>query len=460
MRKKLTIAALSSVFVFGMATSALAIHMTETAEPGPVVSMAEKLTLDGQVRVRGYINKADDEKDSASAQGYDSRVQFGVMANVAPGASAYIQLETNSGSDDTYGWGDDGSGNGNTYVGLHSGGYKLGGLDILQAWINYQPGSVGVKAGHMPLALGNKVFFDHTGSGDDAIVGYTSFGENTHVAALTIKFDEQATNDSTDDLDGYVALITHKVGDNLTLGANITHLIGGADDGLGELVGGMAMTNIGLTTDFKTGNISLTGDLEYQTGDYTATPSTTMDANGYAIRVGGTMDLGAAKVGLLYGYGSGDDNENDNDVDTFLNFLTDTNYDTIIANYRAHVPGTFTKYSGLSNLSLYQVNASTSFTCPISGKDVDLKGAVSYMHLNEDLNTTSDGNDALTTAYATQNEDEVGTELDLIATWHLTPGLDYMVEAAWMATGDVFKISATDSPDDLYFLRHRLTLSF
>jgi hypothetical protein len=262
----------------------------------------------------------------------------------------------------------------------------------------------------------------------------------------------------------------------LSLGANLTHLVGGdtnplsvdtvpagALDGIGdapELANGMAMTNLGLTTDFKSGPISLTGDLEYQFGDFSDNGTTTVDAAGYAIRVGGTMDLGAAKVGLLYGYGSGDDNEGDNDNDNFVNFLTDTSTDVIIANYRAHVPGTFTKYSGLSNMSLYQVNATTSFTCPITGKNVGLKGAVSYMHLNEDLNTTSDGNDALTTAYAGQNEDEVGTEVDLVATWALAPGLSYKVEAAWMATGDVFKTTAADDPDDLYFLRHNLTLAF
>jgi hypothetical protein len=441
MRKKLTIAALSSVFVFGMAASAMAIHETAPAEPGPVVSMGEKVTIDGQVRMRGYINKANDSKDSSAQTGYDTKVKLGVNAQVAPGAIGYLQLETNSDSADTYGWGN------SSAAGLHTGGQKIGQMDILQAWVNYQPGSVGVKVGHMPLALGNKVFFDHTGSGDDAIVGYTTMG-NTHMAALTIKFDEQTTSDASDDLDGYVALITHKASDNLTLGANLTHLVGG-DAGSGELAEGMAMSNLGLTTDFKTGNISLTGDLEWQFGDYSDDGTTTTDAAGYAIRVGGTMDLGGATVGLLYGMGTGDDNAADNDNDIFVNFLTDTSYDTIIANYRASVPGTFTTYSGLSNLTLYQVNGTTSFTCPISGKNVSVKGAVSYMTLTED-----------TTNYGTHKEDEVGTEVDLVATWDLASGLAYKVEAAWLASGDVWMDSAGDDPDDLYFLRHSLDLTF
>jgi hypothetical protein len=356
----------------------------------------------------------------------------------------------------------------------------------------------------MPLALGNKVFFDHTGSGDDALVVYADPLASTHVGALTIKFDEQNTRDASDDLNGYVALIAHKLNDNVKLGANWTYLAGGADSGspipaaafstttgdlgaspttLGyELAAGMSMSNIGLTADGKIGAISYLADLEFQFGDVAnyddGTDTTTVDANGWALKLGGNYDLGAGKIGLLFGYGSGDDDNellddlgdgDDLEHDGYITFLTDTTYDTIIAGYRSAIPGAKSwasaagtgsatgQNTGLENLTLFQLNGSTKVVCPLTGKDLSLFASASYMQLSEDMiNGTDDDGDP--------NEvDNVGTEIDLIATWALTAGLNYKVEAAYLWTGDVYETSVTgdsSNTDDLAFLRHSLELKF
>jgi len=486
MKKTLTAAALSSVLVLGLAAASQAADAAATT--GVNAAGASKVTLDGSVRQRGAYEKIAAAKDATGHSYYDTRAQLGVAAQVSPEASGYLKLETGAGNGDTEAWG--------SYSGTSSlteGGDKLGGLNILEAWINYKPGDFGVKVGHMPLALGNKVFFDHTTSGDDAIVAYGDLnGGATHVGALTIKFNEN-DNDKSDDLNGYVALVTHKVSDTLKLGANWTYLRG-EDSGAyttAALVGnlglgagraleigkfpGLSMSNIGLTADGKVGAITYLADLEMQFGTAGETDNGngstyTIDASGWAAKLAGNYDLGGGKVGLVFGYGSGTDeqdmtndlNDGNNDLsfDTYVNFLTDTTYDTVLAGFRAGIPGAGWGHnqnrggrnSGLSNLTLFQLNGSTKTTCPLTGKDLSLFASASYMQLSEDMIN-----------YGTNKVNKVGTELDLIGTWALTPGLSYKVEAAYLFVGDVFETAAIGTgadPDDLMFLRHSLELKF
>jgi len=472
MKKTLTAAALSSVLVLGLASAALAVHETGPAETPTVAKGTSKVTLDGTVRERGTYRKSTVGTDTPGQTGYDNRVQLGVAAKVSDQANAYVQLENGTGSNDIDTWGApaaaDSASNQMTQGGaaaLSTGGNKMGNLTILQAWLNYKPGPWGVKAGHMPLALGNKVFFDHTGSGDDALVFYADPDAATHVGALTIKFDEQTAADNSNDLDGYVALVTHKLNDNVNLGANWTYLRGGAADTTAELMPGLSFSNIGLTADGKVGAISYLADLEMQFGDFSDNGTNTQDASGWATKLGADYNLGAGKVGLVIGYGSGKDLTdsdlsdgiaNNDDQDQFINFLTDTTYDTIMVGYRVATPGQAMN-SGLANLTLIQLKGSSKVTCPMTGKNLDLFGSLSYMQTSEDVNRGTLSNGSV--AY----EDEVGTEVDLVATWSLTPGLNYKIEAAYLFVGDAydtFTAGADADIDNLMFVRHGLDLKF
>ena len=527
MKKTVAVAALSSLMVLGLAAASQAADATTTT---PAVAAGSSLiTIDGSIRERGAYDKYNYTNGTPGHSSYDSRVQLGVKAQVSPEASGYIKLETGTGNGDTQTWGTE-----NTEVvgnsdNLTEGGGKLNGLTILESWVNYKKDMFGVKVGHMPLALGNKIFFDHTGSGDDAVVIYADPAASTHIGALAIKFKEGLPNNANDDLDGYVALVTHKINDNLNFGANWTYLRGRGDtytlgdtaaDGDwntdGTFIGdvftgangaslyemalngnmtparsleggnfpGLSLSNIGLNVDGKFGPISFMADLEAQFGhiakfDNEAGKSIVVKAEGFAAKVGGNYDLGLGKVGLVFGYGSGTDQKSmvkdlgkaaagtsmEVEGDTFINFLTDTTYDTIIAGYRGGIPGAGWgenntrggRSSGLSNLTLYQLNGSAKAVCPLSGKDLNLFASASYMQLSED-----------TYRYVKANGDpkmvdNVGTELDMIATWALSPGLSYKVEAAYLFVGDVYETSKNgdgSTPDNQMFLRHGLELKF
>jgi len=369
------------------------------------------------------LGTADTDPDST---GYDTRVRLGTTIKTGDQVTGRVVIETGSDQSDTYTWGNGSS------AGLMSGGDKQGELDILEAWIQYVPSNWGIKAGHMPLALGNKLFFDHTKFGDDAIVAFITPSDATHIAVLTIKFEEGSTISAGDDIDGYVGLVTHKVSDALNLGANWTYLNNSASE--------LAFSNIGLTADGKVNNISWKADIEYQFGDRNATD----DAGGYAGMVDVSAALDGFTVGAMIAYGSGDDDSTDNDADEFLDFLGALRYQSTMNGYILPSPATGTKNMGISNQQIYQLYASTNTTCPISGKDLSLKGRLNYMLVNEEL--------------FPGQEDDIGFEVELFADWKLAQGLIYGVEAAYLFTGDAWGGSGFD--EDVYFLRHRLELSW
>ena len=437
------------------------------------VASAGAIELDGYLRTRGVIDKANTAKDSASNTYYDQKAAIGVKGKVSDEVTGYMRLETGTSNKDKYIWG------GETNAELQAGGYKNddSSMRLVQAWIDYKPSFWGVKVGHQPLALGEKLFFDHTKYGDDAINLYGDLA-GTQFNLIGIKLQErQAYADgvatgsgNTNDVDAYVVNLSRVFGDSFTGGLNYTYLKGGTEDNnpITNPFPGMRMSNLGFDGKFKFGALNVTADFEKQFGTLkddgtglanTALAAHKLDAQGYAYQLTGDYAMGNSSVGLLYAVGSGDDNPNDTNNDTFVDFLSDVPYQVYIPGYRAGVPGAFglgngdvngnDRFTGLSNLTVYQVNAKTEteFIKPLT-----LFGSLSYLQTTEDVNTNIGG--------TARMEDSLGTEIDMVATWKLTENLAYMVEAGYLFAGDAWKTAANNDPDNMYFLRHGLSLSF
>ena len=424
--KKTLSAALSTTLILGFAGTALA------AETSTVVAKKDvEITLDGSIRSRGYMQQ-DFTKDNSNITGYDSKVTLGVAAKSGDAIKGYVKLETGDGKDDNYNWGYDDN------TGLNNGGWKGQGettdLAILEAWLDWNPNKFGLKVGHQRLALGNKLFFDHTGSGDDAIVVYMDPTDKTHIGFLTIKFIEDSNTTNADDLNGYVALLKQKLGGGSSLGVNLTHLNGYVD----TLTEDLSMYNLGVDYTGKFGNFTLTGDLEFQFGDLDDTTS----QEGFAAMVDGKFNIGRGYVGALIGYGSGDDGSDPTTNENFINFLTDTRYHTTIISYRYAVPGQATKNTDLANLMLLQLYGGLKGVCPITKKDLSLLARVSMAELNEEVVAGGDT--------------DLGVEIEAILKWKLTSGLTYGLELAYLIAGDAW---GTDL-DDPYFIRHGLEFKF
>jgi hypothetical protein len=428
---------------------------------GAVAASAAGIEMDGSVRVRG-LSEQGMRENSSTTNIYDQQVRLGALSKVSDDLTGYIQLETGTNETDgsrnvdTYTWGDQRD------SGLFRGGNQPlnGQLGIIQAWMDYKPGTFGLKLGRQPFSLGTKQFFNHDNNGDDAIQLYGTLA-GTKVQGFAVKLQEGANNDNSDDLDAYALQLNRKFSDALAVGLNYTFLKGGSDQG-GEPVtagrsahNGLELSNLAADVKFTIGSLTLLGDINYQMGVAfrdESIPGSHMDAKGYAFQVGADYKLGSSTVGLLFAQGSGQEQGETEDMDAFINFLGDSPYQVYIPGYRVVTPGSFHQVigqgnganSGLSNLTLYQLKANTAMKCPLTGKDLAIRGALSYMETTEDFN----------------NEDEIGTEIDLIAAWKLTSNLTYQVELAYLFTGDVYKANANEDPEDAYFFRHGLSMKF
>jgi hypothetical protein len=282
MKKVLTTAAVSTALLLG----------------GAVAASAGAIELDGYLQTRGFAEQATNAgADDASNTGYDQKAALGVKGKLSDQVTGYFRMETGDSTSDVYGWGQ------TPDAALQAGGHKATNseMELVQAWIDYKPASWGVKVGHQPLALGEKLFFDHIASGDDAINLYGDLA-GTSFNLITIKLQENTGTDNSDDLDAYVLNLGRKFGDNLTGSLNYTLLKGGAQDDANWP--GLEMSNLGANATFKLGDLSLTGDLEWQFGDFSDNGVTTTDAEGMALLASGDYKLGNSSVGLLYAMGT------------------------------------------------------------------------------------------------------------------------------------------------------------
>jgi len=432
---------------------------------GAVAASAAGIEMEGVVRVRGLSEQRMIE-NQASVNVYDEQVRLGMKSKPSDNLTGYILLETGSANSDTYTWGQETTTSSSTLFRGGTNGNNT--LSLIQAWLDYKPTStIGIKVGHQPVAPGTQQFVNHAASGDDAIFVNWDPTKSTHAHVAIVKLQENTVNDNTDDIDAYALVATHKISDAFKVGTNIVHVKGGAEDDAAATFPGLAMTNVGVDTTFKMGNLTLMGDVNVQFGTIQdmGTAASEIDANGYAFQLGVDYKIASSNIGLLFAQGSGVDPDDPKGLESaFVNFIGDSPWTVYMPGYRKVTPGSFQaaigqtdgSNSGLSNLTIYQINAKTATTCPITGKKLNVRGSLSYMQTTEDVISTTGA-----------REDEVGTELDIVAAWALTSNLTYQIEAAYLWTGDVYKntgatagSNAGANPEDAYFLRHGITMKF
>ena len=69
-------------------------------------------------------------------------------------------------------------------------------------------------------------------------------------------------------------------------------------------------------------------------------------------------------------------------------------------------------------------------------------------------------------SYATADEDknleddEIGSEIDVTATYKVFDNLEYMVGFGYFMAGDYYKANKSDDVDSDYVVMHKLTLTF
>lgn len=434
--KKILAIVLGAMFVMSFAASAFAIHAEIPAETAAVVAKGDtQITLGGELRTRGWwrTNIASSmPKDANDSAWYDQRVRLSVDAKVSPEVQGFVQLESGAASttvdanqSDLVTWGNFNS--------------KLGGMNLLQAWILYKNTSLlgfgsGLKVGHMPLALGEKQFFDHTKFGDDAIVFFIDPTKELHAGVLTIKFSEGLTTDNTDDIDGYVGLFTYKWDPKNTVGANYTYLVNPDSK--------MKFSNVGIHANGNIAGFGYKAEGDFQFGDV----AHDVKAKGWGAMAGLSYTVDPATLRASAAYGSG--NKGGSDMHEFVTFLDDgvrsglngnPNIGSFIYEYQIKA-ASGRRYSGIANTTYFNIGA--DFT-PVKALKASLDA---YLFRASKENTAIAGSDSK----------NAGWEVDGKIVYNVAKNLAYQVDAGYFKAGNLYgpdKKGATA-------LRHMLTLSF
>lgn len=428
------------IFVLGFTAVAFAIHAEIPSDTQAVVAKGTtQITLGGEIRARGEYKEVDFDKDTPGDSYYDSRVRLSVDAQVTPNTSGFVQVEAGDGKiADNYTWGaayDPIDPKKNGAKGIYNvGNAKQGSFNVLQAWILHKGEGLlgvpaGVKVGHMPLALGNKLFFDHTKFGDDAIVFFVDPTKELHIGVLTAKFREGATNDA-DDANAYVGLFTYKLA-NGGISGDITYV--DDQDTFAGAPADVHFWNLGLRGDMKVEPVTIRADVELQTGKIVNTGGAEPKFKGYAFMVGADFKVDPVTLTAEFAYGSGQDSSSD--IKAFVTSLGADPHFTYVYEYRTKNAAGI-QFGGITNTMYVKLGASAQ---PV--KDLTASLNLFWLRANE---------------VPAGGDKDIGIEIDPKITYKIDKNLTYWVEGGYLMAGDFWGPNA----DDAYAIRHGIMLSF
>jgi hypothetical protein len=297
-----------------------------------------------------------------------------------------------------------------------------------------------LKAGHMLLALGNNLFFDHTKFGDDAILFSIPAGDG-EVTLINIKFAE-GDNHENDDLDGYVAAFGMPIGAS-KVSADLTYL---RDHAKGATYEGFYLVNLGGRFNGDFSGVKVKVDGEVQTGkakDYLGGDD--LKYRGFALMAGVEVPAGPATVRANAAYGSGDKKDTTDKNEGYTNFLSDNQYYTYIYDYKVMTAAGGT-HTGISNTWYLNAGVTAKPTT-----DLSLSGDLYFLRAARRMSEADN-----------LDSKKIGVELDAKAEYQIDSNLVYFVEAGYLWAGDLYKnvVGAHEDPDNPWSARHGLLLKF
>ncbi len=427
------------LFVLSFAATAFAIHAEIPSDTTALVAAGTtQITLSGDLRVRGWFkdNMTNGGKPTKNDQVayYDERVRLAIDAASGP-VSGRIHLESNTGANDGWKWGQDGTGAlGGSYDA------KPTSMGILEAWINYAGSGLlgvpaGIKLGHMPLALGPApLFFDHRKFGDDALVVYTNPTPNTHVTLLTVKGieDSPATAHNGNDADAYVAVFNGEFAGQ-ELGVDYTLV----NDPSGNYIGVHSdLQDLGIFGKGNVAGLNYTAEGDFQFGKV----SPTADASGYGLWLGLGYKLAPVNIRAMVAYGSGNDGSDPTKQKALITALSADRRYTLVYEYQV-VTAAGATHTGISNTEV--INAGVDFA-PTAALKVSLNGY--YLRANKTAAGISK---------------DLGTEVDFNTTYKLTKNLTYFFNAGVLTKGSFYKDTyGTTADTSPAVIMHGLEMAF
>lgn len=494
--KKYLLVALSMALALGFAAPSFAIHAAIPAETTPIVAAKDvQIQLEGEIRIRGWyednITNADGAKalvgrpyEGGSMSWYDQRVRLAIDTRIGDNVSGRIHLENTSAySADNYLWGET-----STVGAAGAGGSKrTTDLRFLEAWIAYTGKGLlgvpaGIRVGHMPTVIGEGVFFDHRRYGNDAILFFVEPAKGTEINLLTAKLFESTATDNTNDVDLNSLMLTHKLDKDNTLGLNWSIInsrdMDGADGGVGppattptigtalyRMPGAGAsgavsnyrdatlnLHNVGLSARGKVSDIGYKATVDFQFGKVKDMIGAIDDVkfSGYGVTLGANYKLDPVTLRANFVYGSGDDNTDGKNkaFQTFVGNVIDPNLPTVVYGWRVDTAaGSGIRGTGIANTTAYNLGATYS---PL--KDLTLDFDYYLLRASEKLTATGFGSDK-----------EIGSELNLKASYRLARNLTYSINSGILFAGDFYETGVagvTNDAKNAVVFQHQIVLRF
>ncbi len=445
MRKYLAIV-LSVIFILSFAVTAFAIH--ETGEPA--ISKGAQIVLGGKILVRGWyfdnVNSSalPTSKDTESQAMYSTNANIMIDANVSDNVRGFMELETSNGA------------SGNPDSGL----YYWGSIDtkpaadlfFRQLWIQYTGSgllgaSSGIKAGHMPITLGEKQFLCNERFGDDAILLWVDPTKEVHLVLGTTKLVEGNNAIHRDDLDGYVLIATYMIDKDNTIGLNYTLVHSDAlaktkDIPVGTIgnptVDKLNFDNLGLHANGKVSGLVYAAEVDFQFGKLDGlTAAADKKFSGYGIfaKLGYMVD--PVNLRASFAMGSGDKNTAD---DKNKEFQTLQGPDEIGATAR------LVHYTQIYERTIRTAANEQTLTGTVRTNGI---ANTTYYNLGMDVNPTKEINLSLdgfiiraTDAWQANQSKSVGSEVDFKGTYKFAKNLSYFVEAGVFTPGKFYTTGA------------------
>jgi hypothetical protein len=435
---------------------------------------------------------------------FESRIRLGFDIAANANTTGRILLEAGANNTmDNMPWGASNAGiatrgaSGNN--GLVPGDSKGNEMRILEAWLQHKgSGLFGVpayfKIGHMPIRVGNGIFYSHTRFNDDAIVmgiepikGFNADFAYVKNAENNIMLD--------DDADTYSLMLNYHIAKNSKIGADVSYFRQQNGGPLLQpaLLAGNTVTpntdlwNIGINakTDLGINGLERAIDGAYQTGKMQNIPfgvgglaEQQVDLEGWAMTFDASYKFDPVKISLGFGYGSGQDDDivpgKEMKNKTFQTSLESIPHYTFVYEYFTPNAANMT-WGGLANTMYLRLKAEADIT-----KELYADLSVYYLRaVKNNANTNpygwagKDAAIALTRAgLANLNNDskDIGIEIDANIKYKIDKNLTYYIEGGYLFAGDFWKnvtgpvnnggIWDWAKVDDAYAVRSGFQLTF
>ncbi|OGW40665.1 MAG: hypothetical protein A2Y97_08440 [Nitrospirae bacterium RBG_13_39_12] len=448
MRKYLALV-LSVIFILCFTATAFAIH--ETGEPVSAVGPA-KITLGGKILVRGWYfdnvsyyaasapyNYSFNLPESSDSQAlYTTNAYLTVNAMIGDNVQGFMELETTAG----------GSGNPNT--GLYIWGTydtkPASDLFFRQLWVQYTGSGLlgapsGIKAGHMLITLGEKQFLNNERFGNDAILLWVDPTKELHIAVGTTKLNEGYYNVHSDDVDGYIAVVTYMLDKKNTIGAN--YLLAHSDGNLPSEVSppncdSLNFQNVGLHANGDISGLTYAAEVDFQFGKAKDVGFSGTDAKfsgwGVFAKLGYMID--PINLRGSFAMGSGDDDYSDNKIKEFQ---------TLQGPDQTGPLARFVHYTQIYERTISTTSQNSVVTTTLGGntRNTGIANTI-YYNLGIDVNPVKELSLSLDgfIIRATKNEfgsKNAGTEVDFKGTYKIAKNLNYFVEAGAFWPGKYYE---------------------